>query len=236
MKMQELERRSGVGRETIRYYIGLGLLPEPVRPKPNVAVYAEDHVHRLAVIKRLQAERYLPLSFIKTLLDRPSGGEAGTIPGLESYLAGELGYAPGAAPIPLDEAARQTGLPAEEIETLAAVGVLFIGPRGLAPPDLAVARAWGQVRAAGFTPEQGFFAEDASVYAEALAPLAAREVDRFLTRVPGGLPPAEAQALAQRGVALINGLIAAMRANYILRAIVQPASPISPALPTPPEG
>lgn len=219
MKMQELERRSGVSRETIRYYIGLGLLPEPVRPKPNVAVYGEEHVRRLAVIKRLQAERYLPLSFIKTLLDRPSGGEAGTIPGLQGYLAGELGYAPDAAPVALEEAARLCGLPEEEIRTLAGVGVLFIGPEGLSPPDLAVARAWGQVRAAGYTPQQGFFAEDASVYAETLRPLAEREVDRFLTRVPGGLPAAQAQALAQQGVALINGLMAAMRANYILRAL-----------------
>jgi DNA-binding transcriptional MerR regulator len=228
MKMQELERKSGLGRETIRYYIGLGLLPEPVRPKPNVAVYSEEHVRRLAVIKRLQAERYLPLSFIKTLLDRPSGGEVGAIPGLESYLAGELGYAEDAAPVCLDEAARRTGLPVEEIRTLAAVGVLFIGPEGLSPPDLAVARAWGQVRGAGFTPEQGFFAEDASVYAEALAPLAAREVDRFLTRVPGGLPAGEAQALARQGVALVNGLIAAMRANYILRALASPRLPTEP--------
>ena len=29
MKMRELEQRSGAGRETIRYYIRMGLLPEP---------------------------------------------------------------------------------------------------------------------------------------------------------------------------------------------------------------
>ena len=45
--MRDLERASGVGRETIRYYIGLGLLPEPARPKPNVADYGEEHVSRL---------------------------------------------------------------------------------------------------------------------------------------------------------------------------------------------
>ena len=33
MKMKELEDRSGIGRETIRYYIREGLLPEPERPK-----------------------------------------------------------------------------------------------------------------------------------------------------------------------------------------------------------
>ncbi len=219
MKMAELEQRSGVGRETIRYYIGLGLLPEPVRPKPNVAVYAEEHVRRLGVIKRLQRERYMPLSFIKSLLDRPSGGEVTSIPGLEAFLAGELGYDPAAAVLPLEEAALKSGLPAEEIETLARVGVLFLTNGGLLPADLAVASLWGQVRAAGFSPEHGFFAEDASIYAQALGPMAIREVDRFLTRVPGGLPAAEAQVLAQQGVAVVNALIGAMRANYLLRAV-----------------
>ena len=37
MKMAELERRSGVGRETIRYYIREGLLPERERRARNVA-------------------------------------------------------------------------------------------------------------------------------------------------------------------------------------------------------
>ncbi len=48
MKMRELEARSGVGRETIRYYIRMGLLPAPARAKPNVADYADEHVRRLA--------------------------------------------------------------------------------------------------------------------------------------------------------------------------------------------
>ena len=39
MKMKELERETGVGRETIRFYIREGLLPEPERPKRNVAAY-----------------------------------------------------------------------------------------------------------------------------------------------------------------------------------------------------
>ena len=43
MKMAELERRSGVGRETIRYYIREGLLPEPERRARNVAVYGDVH-------------------------------------------------------------------------------------------------------------------------------------------------------------------------------------------------
>ena len=54
MKMKELEAATGIGRETIRYYIREGLLPEPVRPKRNVATYGREHVKRLNLIRRLQ--------------------------------------------------------------------------------------------------------------------------------------------------------------------------------------
>src|SRR5438034_7298061 len=123
MKMRELERRTGVGRETIRYYIRFGLLPEPQRPKPNVADYSDEHARRLEVIKRLQQERYLPLSFIKTVLERPTSGEIAALPGLEAILAASLGVAPAGGGPDLDEAARLAGLERAEIEVLIADGV-----------------------------------------------------------------------------------------------------------------
>src|SRR6185312_2340728 len=110
MKMRELEQRSGVGRETIRYYIRTGLLPEPTRPKPNVADYSDEHVRRLAVIKRLQAESYLPLSFIRQVLDRPTSGEIAALPGLDNLLAASLGVAGASGGTPLVVAASEAGL------------------------------------------------------------------------------------------------------------------------------
>ena len=227
MKMRELERRSGVGRETIRYYIGLGLLPEPRRPKANVADYAEEHVTRLATIRRLQAERYMPLSFIKTLLDRPSHGEVEGIPGFAGLLATRMGIAANGPSLTLAEAAQSAGLPVAELETLIEEGVVFAlrdvdgWPTGLAALDVAVARAWGRVRAAGYAPETGFFAEDAEIYAQVLGPLTAREIDRFFTRVPGGRSTEDAAVLAQAGIELINELIVAMRTNYLLRRVAE---------------
>ena len=236
--MHELERRSGVGRETIRYYIRLGLLPEPTRPKPNVAAYGEVHVERLKTIKRLQTERYLPLAFIKTLLDRPAHGEASMIPGLDLALADGLGIARTGPGVDIAAASQASGLPVNEIETLARHGVVC--PRGglYSVTDLAVLRAWGQVRRSGFSDELGFFAEDAAIYAQSLAPLAAREVDRFLTRLSGTLPAEAAARLAQAGIAQINEMISAMRTNYILRRFEEAARPSDPPPapdPTPPE-
>jgi DNA-binding transcriptional MerR regulator len=221
--MRELEQRSGIGRETIRYYIGLGLLPEPDRPRPNVAIYDERHVARLSTIKRLQSERYLPLSFIKTLLDRPSHGELRAIPGVAELLAPRLGLSVEAPTTPL-AAAAAAGLTLAELETLARDKALFIvtdslGGAALAAADLNVALAWGRAKAAGYSPEAGFFADDLRLYAETLIGLTDREIERFFTRVPGGRSTEEAAALAQAGIELINDLIVAMRTNYLLRRV-----------------
>ena len=67
-KMKDLERASGVGRETIRFYIREGLLPEPERPGRNVAWYDPSFVERLALIKELQRKRFLPLHAIKAIV------------------------------------------------------------------------------------------------------------------------------------------------------------------------
>jgi DNA-binding transcriptional MerR regulator len=68
LKMRDLERLTGVGRETIRYYIREGLLPEPERPSRNVAWYDQRFVDRLALIKELQQKRFLPLHVIRRLV------------------------------------------------------------------------------------------------------------------------------------------------------------------------
>jgi DNA-binding transcriptional MerR regulator len=221
MKMRELEQRSGVGRETIRYYIGMGLLPEPARPKPNVADYSDEHVRRLGVIKRLQAERYLPLGFIKQVLDRPTSGEIAALPGLEGLLAASLGVAAANGGTPLAEAAAQAGLELAEIDVLARDGVVVARDGALAPLDLAIAKAWGRVKGSGYTPEAGFFAEDARIYVEALEPLARREIERFYGRLTGSGTVEDAARLGQAGIEHINDLIRLLRTRILLRLVAE---------------
>jgi DNA-binding transcriptional MerR regulator len=221
MKMRELEQRSGVGRETIRYYIRMGLLPEPARPKPNVADYAEEHVRRLGVIRRLQAERYLPLGFIKQVLDRPTSGEIAALPGLEGMLAASLGVAPANGGTPLAEAAGQAGLEPAELDVLARDGVVEVIGGALGPIDLAIARAWGRVKASGYSPEAGFFADDARAYVEALEPLTRREIERFYGRLTGSGTVEDAARLGQAGIELINDLIALIRTRMLLRLVAE---------------
>ena len=221
MKMRELEQRSGVGRETIRYYIRMGLLPEPARPKPNVADYSDEHVRRLGVIKRLQAERYLPLSFIKQVLDRPTSGEIAALPGLEGMLAASLGVAAANGGVPPADAAVRAGLTPAELDVLVRDGVVELREGALAPLDLAIAIAWGRVKASGYSPAAGFFAEDAQIYVEALAPLARREIERFYGRLTGSGTVEDAARLGQAGIEHINDLLALLRTRILLGLVAE---------------
>jgi DNA-binding transcriptional MerR regulator len=221
MKMRELEQRSGVGRETIRYYIRMGLLPEPTKPKPNVADYSDEHVRRLGVIKRLQAERYLPLGFIKQVLDRPTAGEIAALPGLDGLLAASLGVAPANGGTCPADAAAQAGLELAELEVLVRDGVVEVRAGALGPLDVAIAKAWGRVKASGYSPEAGFFAEDARIYVETIEPLARREIERFYGRLTGSGTIEDAARLGQAGIEHINDLIALLRTRILLGLVAE---------------
>ena len=69
MTIQELADRAEVTTRTIRYYVEQGVLPPPERGRP--AEYTEEHVARLALIKRLKAQ-YLPLEEIRDTMQRLS--------------------------------------------------------------------------------------------------------------------------------------------------------------------
>jgi DNA-binding transcriptional MerR regulator len=69
MTIQELANRAQVTTRTIRYYVEQGVLPPPERGRP--AEYTEEHLARLALIKRLK-EQYLPLEEIRDTMQRLS--------------------------------------------------------------------------------------------------------------------------------------------------------------------
>ncbi|MEO8289159.1 MAG: MerR family transcriptional regulator [Chloroflexota bacterium] len=72
MTIQELADRAQVTTRTIRYYVEQGVLPPPERGRP--AEYTEEHIARLALIKRLK-EQYLPLEEIRDTLQRLDLGD-----------------------------------------------------------------------------------------------------------------------------------------------------------------
>src|SRR6266516_5906304 len=71
LKMSELAERSGVSAGTIRHYLREGLLGDGadiVRTSRNRAYYPAEYVERIALIKRLQQQRYMPLRVIRGAL------------------------------------------------------------------------------------------------------------------------------------------------------------------------
>ncbi|MBN1629869.1 MAG: TetR family transcriptional regulator [Thermoleophilia bacterium] len=70
MTISELERESGVGRNTIYYYISDGLLPAAQKASATRAVYNRTHVELLQEIHRLKGEGMTLRQIREVLADR----------------------------------------------------------------------------------------------------------------------------------------------------------------------
>ena len=67
LKMKELSDQTNESKSTILYYIKEGLLPEPLKPKPNMHLYDENCVQILKFIKYLQHNFSYSISEIKSI-------------------------------------------------------------------------------------------------------------------------------------------------------------------------
>ena len=224
MKMKELEKRTGLGREAIRYYIREGLLPEPEKPHRNVAIYSEDHVGRIQLIKKLKDERFLPLGVIRDLLDNPAPGEVGTpnLVGLEFLLAARLGANSGET-CPVTDLIDKTSLDGSDIDALAEDGLVTIRnePEGpaLSGQDARIAALWAEIKDAGFDRGVGYSAHEMKRYKDAADMLADQEVDHFYDRIPGTRSTDDAAALAQQGIALVEQMFSILHTKAVLRRV-----------------
>ena len=226
LKMRELEQETGVGRETIRFYIREGLLPEPERPKRNVARYAQVHVDRLRTIKKLQQERFLPLNVIKTIMKAQDGDAAGGIGsfiGLENALYPLLADPKNLEPRRLVDVAAEVGFPLEEIEELISVGLVTTDSRDgelwLNSRNARILSLWRGIRDAGYAEEIGYTADVWRVYAEFMDWLVREEVATFYGNLSQRLGQTEAATMAAAGVQTMNEILPLMRTDRIVRAI-----------------
>jgi DNA-binding transcriptional MerR regulator len=138
LKMGELAQRTDTPKETIHYYLRLGLLSPPVETSRNMAYYGERHVEELRSIARLQAESYLPLDKIKVLLDEERRASADRA----RDLAGDLfGRGARLALEPLDRAglARRSGLDLARVDEAVSAGLLGRSGGGFGWEDLRIA-------------------------------------------------------------------------------------------------
>lgn len=217
--MRDLEKASGVGRETIRFYIREGLLPEPDKTSPNSARYADGHVTRLKAIKRLQEERFLPLAVIRTLLEADDGDRwlmPEAFPGLDALLAQRLEQA-GPARVVLAE----MGLPAYQHDHLGDLMIPLAEDGTIAARDAALLRTVQRLDDIGFTPELGFDGAQMRLYNVLIDWLTAQEIRHFLAHTAGHVGEAKALDMAEQGISVINELLGQLRTRALLRKLAE---------------
>lgn len=74
IKIGELSKKSNIPASTIRYYVKMGLLPEPSKKNKSMSYYDESCAEMLQTIKKLQEAKYYPLGIIKNILKRMRDG------------------------------------------------------------------------------------------------------------------------------------------------------------------
>ena len=233
MKMKELERATGVGRETIRFYIREGLLPAPERKGRNVAFYDETFIERLRLIKMLKNERFLPLSVIKTIVGggrAPSAVQAQTLLELDGKLFPEFGMAPALSPQKLGDVATRTGLTAEELLAMDKAGAIHVerrdGDRWLDDTSIRIARLWSTLRREnGFSNELGFGPGHLQLYADFVAWLAREELRVFTDGVSGRVKGERAVRMAEAGIETMGTILMLMRKATLLRYVAEGSPP-----------
>lgn len=100
MRMAELSRRSGVPVATIKYYVREGLLPAGEATAVNQALYDDDHLTRLDLIRALREAADLPVATIARVLTTMDDYRSGDQP---THLSAAVRALSDPTPIPEDE-------------------------------------------------------------------------------------------------------------------------------------
>jgi DNA-binding transcriptional MerR regulator len=226
MKMKELENRTGVGRETIRYYIREGLLPEPQKPTQTIAHYSEAHVERIRLIKTLQDEQFLPLKEIRSILEDADRGREGALDllGLEFRLAARTGMHKRRRRLVID-VLHETKLNLKELEDLKNDGLIdFLDDeegRWLSGQDIEIVEQWVNLKRSGYSEQLGYSVQDLRRYKEAALKVAAIEVEEFFDRVSGKSTAEEASVLGADGLAYGEKLYSILHRKFVLNEIAK---------------
>jgi DNA-binding transcriptional MerR regulator len=223
LKMSELAERSGVSAGTIKHYLREGLLGGEegiVRTSRNMAYYPPELVERIALIKRLQEERFMPLRVIKRVLDDDPERVRALIELEDRILERALASADERR-VSAKEVRERYGIPDLVLERLAEIGVLSPTDRrsasgGYAQNDVKIIEAIASFRAGGYDEALGFTVYDTLRYRKALEPLVQEEVRALLDRLAGEIEVERALEMIAAGSEPLRELIGAMHSKLLL--------------------
>ena len=222
LKMSELAERSGVSAGTIKHYLREGLLggdDEIKRTSRNMAWYPPEFVERIASIKRLQEQHFMPLRVIRDLLrDDPQRVEA--LLALENRILERATAAVGERSRTSRRAVEEAyDVPRNVLERLEQIEVLTPNARGYDADDVKIIEAISRFRAGGYDEAIGFTVYDTLRYREALAPLVEEEVRVLLGRLAGSVDEDRAVEIIASGAEPLQELIGAVHSKLLLAAL-----------------
>jgi DNA-binding transcriptional MerR regulator len=222
LKMSELAERSGVSAGTIRYYLREGLLgggEEVVRTSRNMAYYPPEYVERIALIKRLQEERFMPLRVIRGALREDPERVRALIELEDRILERALTSAGDRSRVSRTAVQARYGVPRNVLERLAEIGVLTPSQRGYDTDDVKIIEAIANFRAGGYDETLGFTVYDTLRYRKALEPLVEEEASALLERLAGEVDVERAMEIVAAGAEPLRELIGAMHSKLLLAAL-----------------
>jgi DNA-binding transcriptional MerR regulator len=221
LRMSELSRRSGVSSGTIKHYLREGVLGPGdgiVRTSRNMAYYPPDFVERLALVKRLQEDRFMPLRVIRGVMEQ--GPErARALIELEDRILERAAAATErtTSRVSAAEIARRYAVPRNVLDRLAEIGVLTPTSRGYDADDVLIIEAISRFRAGGYDEALGFTVYDTLRYQEVLGALVRDEVRTLLDRLAAGDVEVErAAGIIASGAEPMRELIGAVHSKLLL--------------------
>ena len=219
LKMSELAERSGVSAGTIRHYLREGLLGDGadiVRTSRNMAYYPAEYVERIALIKRLQQQRFMPLRVIRGALQEDPDRVSALVELEDRILERALASAEDDGRVSAREVRARYEIPRNVLERLAEIGVLTPTRAGYDPNDVKIIEAIASFRAGGYEEALGFTVYDTLRYRQALEPLVAEEVSALLGRLAGEVDVERALEIVEAGVEPLRALLGAMHSKLLL--------------------
>ena len=219
LRMSELAERSGVSAGTIRYYLREGLLGEGadiIRTSRNMAYYPSWYVQRIALIKRLQQQRFMPLRVIKGALEEDPERVRALVELEDRILERALQGAESGRRVSIRQACERYEIPRNVLERLAEIGVLSPNRSGYDAEDVRIVEAIASFRAGGYDEALGFTVYDTLRYRDALAPLVREEVRALLGRLAGEVDVERALEIVGAGVEPLRELLGAMHSKLLL--------------------
>jgi DNA-binding transcriptional MerR regulator len=139
LKMKALVEQTGESKSTILYYLKEGLLPEPIKPKPNVHLYDESCLRIIRFIKYLQEQFAYSIADIKRIFEKTPLDLDGSFEMMVSAL--EIASAGKHAEWYTRETFLEiTKLEETTLDTYIEKGYLFLHPHGFSGAELEMVR------------------------------------------------------------------------------------------------